>query len=220
MTIAELIQNPNALATALTVAFVDEYGTEALSWDPQTIWAELEDLRAKPNRDAVDRLLAGALVLTTDRFQNEVPIFIDVANVMAGGRVSAEVFDPADATECAWAVTEHFLLDPPDDREQSPYSTDVKVYIANVIKYEGLINPPAILISAAGEQYSPTTFDLAYDPEMYASVYKIQKERTEDINKWLHTRLSMLRDQLSHLTLKNGDASRTIQAMTRLLQSP
>jgi hypothetical protein len=216
VTIFEAIQSSETFATTLLVAFVDEFGLEGFQWDPQTIADEVSR-GASINQDAFDRLMCGILIKTTDLFQNDLPTFINLCNSLSGGHLDYTIFDPADAAECAWSVTEHYLLDPPDDNDKYEFNLDIRTYIAKVLEYEGILNPPPILITAAGDQYKKPSLDLEYDPDLYESAFRIQKERTEDMNIWLKDRFTRLRDQLSGLVIRNGDAKKIVAGMTKMV---
>jgi hypothetical protein len=100
----------------MVVALVDYYGTEFMPWSPETIRLETEeDFGVKWSNRNFDRLMAGVVLVTTDRFYKDLPDFIALCNCLSGSAASPGVFDPADAAECAWGITEALLLGPPDD---------------------------------------------------------------------------------------------------------
>lgn len=214
-------QNENSFATTLLTLFIDTYGTEALDWDPLTIQSEIEqDFAVKLPRAVFDRLMAGIAVLSTDSFFKSLPDFINLCNVLNGDSFDPTTFDPADAGECAWAMTEALLISPPDDEEEEPFSQEIVDYIGEVIKSEGILTPPDILRVSlrkdAKDLIEKVRYDFSDDPEMFNAVFDTEKSKTEDINSLVKNRLAELVRQLEAIPLNNGDAS---QAVKKLLAS-
>ena len=214
-------QNENSFATTLLTLFIDTYGTEALDWDPLTIQSEIEqDFAAKLPRAVFDRLMAAIAVLSTDSFFRSLPDFINLCNVINGDSFDPTVFDPADAGECAWAMTEALLISPPDDEEEEPFSQDIVDYLGEVIKSEGILTPPDILKVSlrkdARELIEKVKYDFSDDPEMFNAIFDTEKSKTDDINNLVKSRLVELVGQLEAIPLNNGDSS---QAVKKLLAS-
>ena len=104
----------------MLVLAVDTYGTECTKWTPQTIKAEIEDdFHLKLPQPNLERLLAAIQLLTTDDFYIALPDFITLCNVLSGGTFDPRHWDPADAVEIAWGVTEALLISPPESDERS-----------------------------------------------------------------------------------------------------
>jgi hypothetical protein len=214
-------QNENSFATTLLTLFIDTYGTEALDWDPLTIQSEIEqDFAAKLPRAVFDRLMAAIAVLSTDSFFRSLPDFINLCNVINGDSFDPTVFDPADAGECAWAMTEALLISPPDDEEEEPFSQDIVDYLGEVIKSEGILTPPDILKVSlrkdARELIEKVKYNFSDDPEMFNAIFDTEKSKTDDINNLVKSRLVELVGQLEAIPLNNGDSS---QAVKKLLAS-
>src|SRR4051812_29132260 len=114
-----VLQDPESYATTLLVLLVDRFGTEALSWAPETIRTEMASEYGVALPPACfDRLMAAVTVITTDYFYKSLTRFIDLCNVLSfGGTFDPSVFDPADPYECAWGISEALLLSPPEEDE-------------------------------------------------------------------------------------------------------
>lgn len=205
-------QNQDSFATTLLTVFVDTYGTEGFDWDPLTIQTEIEqDFAVKLPRAVFDRLMAGIAIVSTDSFFKSLPDFINLCNILSGDSFDPTVFDPADAGECAWGMTEALLLSPPDDDEKEPFAQEIVDYIGEAIKSEGILTPPDILRvglrADAKDLIDRIQYDFSDDPEMFNAIFDTEKSKTEDINRLVKARLSALVQQLEALPLSNGDAS-------------
>jgi hypothetical protein len=203
-------------ATVLLTLFLDRFGMEALEWDPATIALEIEaefdvDLPQVP----LDRLLTAIQIVTTDRFYKSLPDFIDFCNTLDGDEFNPGVFNPADAEEVAWGITEALLLSPPDENDPEPFTDEIRAYIGAALDSEGIINAPDVLkIALRRARISPSIEDFSDDPEMFSAVYAVEDGKKEDINQSIKLRLSLLIAQLKALKLENGNTERVVAALS------
>lgn len=210
--------DPASLATTLFVLFVDTYGTEALAWDPLTVHHEIQDdFGVELPGPTLDRLMAAVAVVTTDRFRTSLPDFIHLCNVLGGDSYDPAEFDPADAVECAWGVTEGLLLDPPDDGDEEPFADDIVRYIGETCAAEGLLQPPDVLRVGlrddARDLANRVQYEYSDDPTMFNAIWDMERSRTDDINRIIKERLTLLVRQLEALPLQNGDTKDVVQRM-------
>lgn len=205
-------QDQGSFATTLLILFIDQYGTEAFKWDPLTIQSEVEsDFSVKLTRAVFDRLMAAIAVVSTDAFFNALPDFINLCNILSGDSYDPTVFDPADAGECAWGMTEALMLSPPDDDDENPFTEQIVGYIAETIKSEGILTPPDILRVGLRDDskglIDKVRYDFSDDPEMFNAIFDTEKSKTDDINNMVKARLRTLVQQLQDLPLTNGDST-------------
>jgi hypothetical protein len=155
---AEAWTDPGSFATTLVTLFHDTYAPsasgadeagrprviEAYSWHPGTILLEVEsDFGVELPRANFDRLMAGIHLITSDSFYRNLPDFVDLCVVLAGGLFDPAHLDLPDAGDVAWAITEALLLSPPDGDE--PFSEEILAFIGKVADQEGITNPPDVL---------------------------------------------------------------------------
>lgn len=212
----ELLRNPETFATTLVTVLIDTYGSEALTWDPETIALELrDDFNVELSAENFDKLMTGISLLTTDEFYLLVPEFISVCNILSGDTYDPRTWDPADAEEVAWGITEAMLLAPPDNEEE-PFTQEIRAYIGEVIDMEGIINPPDVLriaLRGSGKNLHNVPGEFSDDPIMFESIYKLEQGKTDAIMGTLRKNLQQLTVQLSTLPLQNGDAKKAIQGL-------
>lgn len=212
----ELLRNPATFATTLVTVLIDTYGSEALTWDPETIALELrDDFNVELSAENFDKLMTGISLLTTDEFYLLVPEFISVCNILSGDTYDPRTWDPADAEEVAWGITEAMLLAPPDNEEE-PFTQEIRAYIGEVIDMEGIINPPDVLriaLRGSGKNLHNVPGEFSDDPIMFESIYKLEQGKTDAIMGTLRKNLQQLTVQLSTLPLQNGDAKKAIQGL-------
>lgn len=205
-------------ATTLLVLAVDTYGTECTKWTPQTIKAEIEDdFHLKLPQPNLERLLAAIQLLTTDDFYIALPDFITLCNVLSGGTFDPRHWDPADAVEIAWGVTEALLISPPESDE--PFSPEIRSYIGAVLDQEGIIHPPDTLRLAlrTDNLAAKVQGEFHDDPTMFASIYQFEQQKTEAINRVIKESLFALSQQLEQLQLDDGDTKDVVQRMLHSL---
>lgn len=193
-------------ATVLLTLFLDRFGMEALEWDPSTVALEIEqEFDVDLSQMSLDKLMTAVHILTTDRFFKSLPDFIAFCNVLSGDTYNPGVFDPADAEEVAWGITEALLIAPPDEQDPEPFGDEIRAYIGGVLDKEGIINAPDVLrIALRKARIAPSIQDFSDDPEMFSAIYDVEAGKTEDINQTIKTKTQILAAQLAALQLNNG----------------
>lgn len=215
----EAWRSKETFASVLLTLFLDRFGTEALEWDPATIAMEVEEeFDVELPQLSLDKLIVAIQILTTDRFFKRLPDFVAFCNVMDGDPFRPDTFDPADAEEVAWGITEALLISPPDDNDPEPFTDEIRAYIGAVLDSEGIINPPDILrIALRVARVSPSIKDFSDDPMMFNAVYDIEAGKTEDINRAMALKTELLVAQLAALQLKNGNTQRVAEMLQQSL---
>lgn len=202
-------------ASVLLTMFLDRFGTEALDWDPATITLEIEEeFNVDLPQLSLDRLLVAIQILTTDRFFKSLPDFIDFCNVLSGATYRPDMWDPADAEEVAWGITEALLISPPDEEDKEPLTDEIRAYIGAVLDSEGIINPPDILrVALRAARVSPTIEDFSDDPTMFNAIYDLEAGKTADINQSIRLQTELLIAQLAALNLQNGNTQQVVEIL-------
>jgi hypothetical protein len=195
--------------------FLDRFGTEALTWDPTTIALEVEEeFDVDLSQLSLDKLMVAIQIMTTDRFYRSLPDFVAFCNVLGGDTYDPATFDPADAEEVAWGITEALLLYPPEEDQSEPFTNEIRAYIGAVLDSEGLINPPDILrIALRTTRVAPSITDFSDDPTMFNAVYDFEEGKKQDINQAIRLKTKLLAAQLKALSLKNGAADSVVKML-------
>ena len=211
----EAWKSPDTFASVLLAMYLDKFGTEGLTWEPNTITLEIEEeFNVDLPQLALDKLLVGIQILTTDRFYKSLPDFISFCNVLSGDTYRPDMWDPADAEEVAWGVTEALLIYPPEDNDDEPFTDEIRAYIGAVLDREGLINPPDILrIALRQARVSPSIDDFSDDPTMFNAVYDLEEGKRADIENTIRMRTKMLAAQFKALKLENGQVDKVVQML-------
>ena len=124
------------------------------------------------------------------------------------------MWDPADAEEVAWGITEALLISPPDDDDKEPLTEEIRAYIGAVLDSEGIINPPDILrVALRAARVSPSIEDFSDDPTMFNAIYDLEAGKTEDINQSIRLKTELLVAQLGALNLQNGNTQQVVEIL-------
>lgn len=211
----EAWKSRDTFASVLLTLFLDKFGTEALEWDPTTITLEIEDeFDVELPQLSLDKLFVAIQILTTNRFYKSLPDFIMFCNVLSGDSYRPDMWDPADAEEAAWGVTEALLIYPPEDDDDEPFTDEIRAYIGTVLDREGLINPPDILrIALRHARISPSIADFSDDPMMFNAVYDLEEGKRQDIEQTVRMRTKMLAGQFQALKLENGAVDQVVKML-------
>lgn len=210
--VRKLLTSEGTFATTLLVLACDLYVTaetplkDVLAWSPHTFRMELEqDFGVTLEPHTVSKLMAAVAIVTTNYFFVSLDRFLKLANVLAGGDFDPSSFIPADAVECAWAITEALLLDPPDQDNPEPFTDEIRHYVGAVLREEGFVRPPDILKIALDADWSAqVSYDFAGDPDMFSGIYAVQTEKTEEVTRALQHGLLELLGQLKALPVRQG----------------
>lgn len=207
----------DTFATILLQLFIDQYGmaaededekTSPVDWDPQTICLHIEeDFDVTLPAANFDRLMVALAMCKSDSFYKSLADFIPFCNILSGDTFDPRVWDPADAGEVAWGITEGLLIWPPDDDDMNPFSPEITAYIGAALDAEGIIRPPDVLRIATDRQ-SPAALPDTYtdDPVMFAAISGFEDQKTDGINAAVRENLAKLAEQLDGLNLRIGDA--------------
>jgi hypothetical protein len=208
--------DPGSFATTLLTLFVDTYGTEAFKWLPETRLVEIQDdFHVALPQANFDRLETAIQIVTGEDFYKSLPDFVHFCNVLSGSSFDPTQWDPADAAEIAWGVTEAMILSPPDEDE--PFTEEIRSYIGYMLDEEGIIQPPDLLrLALRGSDPAATVQgDFSDDPEMFSMIYHFEQGKTDDINTLVRKNLQALSQQLQKLPLRSGNAEEAVQRLTR-----
>lgn len=217
--IKNLFTTNQSFATSLIILMLDEYGTELLEWNPNTILIEIEDtFHVSPSTRNFDLLMSAISLLLNDGFYSSVPTFNDLCNTLSGELMHPEFTIPTDAAGCAWGITEAMLISPPEHTDTA-FTEEIRAYISEILKAEGILNPPDILKIAKLDKKiaEKVNFDYSDDPDLFAGIYQVQDSRTQEINNFVSNRLYDLTMQLKSLPLKNGKVEDIADKMLRSL---
>jgi len=188
--------------------FLDTYGTEGLSWLPETIEIEVEtDFDVNLSYDNYEKLMTAINLMTNNSFFVSPPDFARACVVLSGHHV-ADQFDLPDAAEVAWGVTEALLINPPDKNQNKIFRDEITALIGHVLDQEGILNPPDVLRIATRDQdlVDRVNYEFSDDPEMFLAIQKIEADKSDNINRIVRRKMQAMLGQLRGLPLRNGKA--------------
>ena len=199
------LKDETAPASILLIMLIDEFGTECLDWEPETLTMEVQDTWGiELSRKNWDKIYALMSVLTSDSFERNVEGFISVCNGVTGAGNDFTVYDPATIEEICLTIGELALLDPPDSGDFK-FSEEVKAYIRTRLDYEGFIVPPKLLAQFAPQEpmREPEVFPV--EEEDYKAHYDSQNGRRLEIEAEVRKLLQDIVSRLQTLPLRNAD---------------
>ncbi len=136
---SDLLSNPDAFALALAIIAETELGTDALygsadteSWDPLTIYSELESRFGIQLPTAAENRLQAAITLRTSAaFEESVSGFVAITLALTEGQLGDMVsggMETPDLDECLWACFEAAAIDP----QIGPMSREVGMFLVQL----------------------------------------------------------------------------------------
>ena len=206
-----LFSSKETSGIALLAMCLDEFGPEGLEQEPEALAADIDEaFRVSIPQVNFDKIMSLWAALTTDLVHKDVSTFIGAANALSGTAISFDLFDPADTYECAWAITELSLLDPETPKR---FSSDVRRYIGEMIKYSGLVKVPPVLRSVADfgadDNYSELSEINVNNLEDASTWYANQEAKSQEIEAFVQSNLISMIKELDEMPLSTraGDWS-------------
>lgn len=193
--------------STLALIIIDEYGVEALNWDPETIILELQD-DAHVELSDLNAARVGCLVslLTTDSFYYSLPDFINICNVVSGDVDNPSLWKPASLHAIIYALSEIQLLDPQDTPLQELLDPEIVSYIELQLRDAGATQPPDCLRFVKPEHLAVADIaTIQEDPVLFSASYQIATEASEELQQFENSALVQLVQELMMLELENGD---------------
>lgn len=207
-TTQQLLEDPNAIATSLLIALVDEFGTEFFEWEPDTVIQEVEThWKVKIPQHNKDKIWALVTYLTTNLFMNSFEAFTHICNSLIGAGASFQVYDPATVEEMCWAITETTLLEPWEEGET--FNAEIATYMQLRIEEEGFARPPRILakfVAPVPENTEAINSALEIEGHDYKAYWLSQQSMRYDLEQSILSRLSQLVQEITTLPLQNASA--------------
>ena len=137
------LESPKTMAATLYLILTNQYGDDWLEWDPATIYMELrDDFNAEPAAEVMDRISSLLIAMNTGEFFSRFEAFSAIVHSLNTGAPSFTIFNPVEAEEIGWAVTELSLL-----RDLLPFDYSVRQYIKQALTADGYSpdDPPAVV---------------------------------------------------------------------------
>jgi hypothetical protein len=207
--LAKYWEYPGSFATTLLAMLIDDYSTDAMSWEPETIRLQIKDTYdVEIPQVNMDKLLGLVSALTTNLFYTSVDTFVPVSNALNDSEVNFLVFDPVEPDEAAWAITEVMLNDPPSKTRPlaTRFSEPVRKYIGVSLEIANIDTPPDVLkIAIRPTALKTTEQTFADDPILFAAGYKRSQKQAEEIIQYMRNRAAGLLGQLTTVPLQYRD---------------
>lgn len=206
--------SPASFATTLLTVYLDCFGTEALTWDPNTIQMEVEqEFGVDMPAASFDRLLTAISLLTTDTFYTSCPDFVRACVVLSGHTPTPDLLILPDCADLAWGMTEGMLINPPEDANH--FDPEIVGFIAHALDEEGIITPPDILRigTRSRDLAEHVRYNFSDDPEMFSAIQNEEASKTDTINYLVRARMRGLIKQLQVLPLTTGNVQKLAEKL-------
>jgi hypothetical protein len=209
--LAAALQDPDLFASSALLILVDQFGTEAMDWEPETLNTELADkFGIEPSRALMDKLNAALALLTTELFYKSLEAFTTVCMALSSGVVSSRTFNMADLDDVMWGVTEARLLEGKEVFDAADWSHDIARYVGVLLSQEGIARPPKILNFAEQDPREVEERDLilAADLMMAEAYWRRNDEAAGELEQVAMAKLDQLFQQVESLPLANKAKAR------------
>lgn len=198
----DLFENDETFATTLAAVVFDEFGTEAVEWDPDTVRLELRKmLNADVPQVNIDKLFTIFTILASNQFQQDPIAFNACCQAMSNDESSFNLFNPVSCETAAWGLAEATLNDP-QNMEENDFSLDVKAYIGVLLDVRGMTSIPQVMGFAIRTRNPMKNLEeYADDPRMFEGMLQNQLKTAESIDNYVLNRMNELFAELKELPL-------------------
>lgn len=201
----EAMADEESFATSLLAIVLDTYGTDALEWEPDTLWMNIaEDFGVVVPDVNRDKIQALTLVLTTNQPLVSVEAFNHVCNVLSGSEANFQTWDPLSPEEALWGIYEmllHIGIGREKGEPPPEFSHEVRRYLGVILTDDGIFDPPDILQIAEFDR-SNDVEQWADDPELFNAFSDKAKTDKARLLEGLGRRLLEMIQQLNELPLE------------------
>ena len=202
-----LLNKPGLFMSTLITIVVDEYGTEALDWDIETIKMELEtDGNMKIPADNLTKLACGLMVMKSDSFFWNLPDFITTCNIASNDLDSLTLWNPADAYEITSTVAEVMILNPPELVDgKPPFSEEIISYIEVALKDIGCLTPPNCLGFINRDHLMMEDIGTVQDdPTLFAASYQMAQDSSDELLQYEANVMAALKAELQSIEYEHA----------------
>lgn len=215
--VAKYLESPETFATTLLAIVIDNYGTEAMEWEPETLLHELrDDFNVDIPQINHEKLQALITALTTDLFYTDWITFNYICEALNNDPVSYDVLDPATPEQMAWAVTELALNEESDETPE--WDDEVRRYIGANLSGFGMNRPPDILKMAILPEQPPQD-DLELDAALAQATYDRSYSDRQAVENYLKDHLQQCLEQLNSVPLqtRSSDWDQTYKSFRSII---
>lgn len=192
--------------TTIIALIIDEYGPEALNWDPQTVVMEVETDIGHELSEIMDLKIGCAMnvMVNPDSFYKSLPDFITICNIASDDISSINLWNPADAYEITATVAEVRFLNPPEQLD-NPFGPDIVGYIELVLREEGVTVPPKCLNFVSRANLAVKDLGTVEgDPQIFAAAYQESQEASASLQEYEDNTLKKVLQELSQIEFEHG----------------
>lgn len=195
----------DSYASVLLGIVLNAFGTEAFTWDPQTLREELESTFGlkKLHHIPETRIQAAISSLTSDFWLSDIRQFNTICNSFGDGIVPMDVFEPATPDEIAWTLVEFSLMNPPEKNEASVdelMDENVKFYLSKLLENHAI--RPMGFFSFLSDYYSVPIIDETDAVLANAGFIETEKEY-KNIQNYIEENLKKLTQQVQALGIES-----------------
>jgi hypothetical protein len=204
--VQEALANKDLFCTSVAALMIDNFGTEYLNWEPETIEMELRGLGVVADNDLKDKIMAVTVLLTSDAFHVDFATWNNLCQVFNFDTNSSELFVPASIDDALWGCAEARILEGPADFDGQGFTPDIARYVGQMLVSEGITDPPSVLNFAQIDTNELERRDtvLASDEFLFKSYYDKQQDIGTSLEEGLVNKTKELLRQLKTLPLKHG----------------
>lgn len=209
----QILASDDPFISSILVLILDEYGPEALNWDPTTIQMELEtDGRVHLSDNFLLKMGAAIQIMTTDNFYRSLPDFITLANIISGDLSSVNFWKPADEYTISSAVAQVRLLNPPEGNIMEAFDEEIIGYITVMLRSGGILTPPESLKFIPSDSLAVNDIStIQEDPVLLGVGYQAAQEASEDLQAFEDNVLRAMLQELQTLKLERGSLDALFQ---------
>lgn len=149
--ISEAFSDDSVSAFILYTICYGHFGTDIHSWEPETLWLEIQDdIKAIPSETNKDKIQAAIALVSTNKYYEDFQVFEGICKSFNSQSPDFEWITPLTPEECAWAVAESRLIDSTPEE----YSEEIKAYVQEILRLGGMyLAPPQLTFANMSAKY-------------------------------------------------------------------
>jgi hypothetical protein len=206
-TIQQAFANPDLFCTSVAALMLDNFGSDYLTWEPETVEMELRSIGVDVTSSLMDKIMAVSVLLTTNTFHTSFQAWNNLCQTLNLDVASGDLFSPATLDDIVWGCMEARMLEGPEEYDVQGFTSDIAIYVGTMLGDLGITKPPSILKFAIQDEKEMERRDtvLSADETAFKTYWDNQNGTTGELEEYAVARAKEMLQQLKTLPLKNAD---------------
>ena len=203
-----ILSDKQAFATPLLLLAYQTIEEQIFDLEPETIGQILKEIDPKTLNRNINKVNAALSLIQSNLFWQDPVTFGFTCRVL--NRCPRVSGSPPNLDDIMWGVTEARLITGDPNAEQAPFSESIKSYVEFLLKKDSIVTEVPTLNFVDAPEFK-NVYD---DPEQQLSVFDSSKERVNEMEQEVGTKMVTMLKQIKDLHLDiSKEAAKDLESL-------